>query len=211
MADLADENFRLEQELRAYKSLGFINEEQSNSPFSHDSTFMYIPATIVRISRNTAHNYIILNKGYADGVKPQSGIITNKGVIGVVSAVDENYSYGLTLMNTNVSISARVKNSDYLAPVVWDGVHDNLAYMKDLPLHHEVNKGDTIVTSGFSSIFPPDIPIGIARESIMVDGSLQNIIISLFQEFSTVKYATIVKNLDCEEISAIEEKGEGVL
>lgn len=210
MNALAEENFQLQQQLRGILQIESDVAEASVGPVSTDSTFRYIPATIVRISKNTAHNYIILNKGYADGVKPQSGIISSKGVIGIISAVDEHYSYGLTLMNTNISLSGRVKNTDFLAPVVWDGIHDNGAVLKDLPIHHEVASGDTIVTSGFSSIFPPDIPVGIAGAGTIVDGSLQNISITLFQEFSTVKYATIVENLDREAIDSIAEKGEGM-
>lgn len=211
MEEIVEENFRLEQQLRAYKFNDALNTESENAPVSANASFKYIPATIVRISNNTAHNYIILNKGSADGVKPRSGIISSKGILGIVSAVDEHYSYGLTLMNTNVSISARLKDSKYLAPVVWDGIHDNVAIMKDLPLHHEISKGDTVVTSGFSSIFPPDIPIGTAGDGVLIDGSFHNIKVNLFQDFSTVKYATIVENLDREEISAIEAKGEEML
>lgn len=208
MEELAAENAELERQLRIYHLKEHMSEENDSSPLPTDDSFNFIPASIVKISRNTAHNYIVLNKGYADGIKPQSGIISSKGVIGIVSAVDEHYCYGLTLMNTNVSISARVKNTDYLAPVIWDGFHDDGAYLKDLPLHHTIHRGDTIVTSGYSSIFPPDIPIGIAGESTTVDGSVQNVKVTLFQNFSTVKYATIVDNTEKHNISAIEEKGE---
>ncbi|MCQ2182682.1 MAG: rod shape-determining protein MreC [Bacteroidales bacterium] len=208
MEELATENAELERQLRSYQLKEYMAAEAGSGPASIDDAFRFIPASIVKISRNTAHNYIVLNKGYADGIKPQSGIISSKGVIGIVSAVDEHYCYGLTLMNTNISISARVKNSDYLAPVVWDGIHKNGAYMKDLPLHHTVHPGDTIVTSGHSSIFPPDIPVGIAGESSAVDGSVQNVKVTLFQDFATVRYATIVNNTKKDEIAEIEQKGE---
>jgi len=207
MDELAEENSELKRQLRYYQRKEYLENEQNAGPQTEKLPFSYISSSIARISRNGVHNYIILNKGYADGVKPQSGIISSKGVIGIVSAVDEHYSYGLTLMNTDISVSARVKNTGYLAPVVWDGIHRDKAILKDIPLHHAITPGDTIVTSGLSSIFPPDIPIGIAGESKAIDGSFQNVSITLLQDFSTVKYATIVYNLEKDEIDAIEEKG----
>nr|AIF26480.1 hypothetical protein [uncultured bacterium fosmid pJB28H11] len=207
MDDLAKEKAELETKLRYYVGLEYMEAEYNSVADTSRFPFVYIPSSIVRIGRNETHNYIILNKGYANGVKPQSGIISSKGVIGIVTAVDEHYCYGLTLMNPDISISARVKSTGNLAPVAWDGIHDDKALLKDIPLHHSVTPGDTIVTSGFSSIFPPDIPIGIAGESKTMDGSFQTVSVTLFQDFSTVKYATIVNNLEKDKISEIEEKG----
>lgn len=207
---LLEQNIRLTGELQKYKDAEKISLEASSSAEVRGSSFRYIPATIVKFSTNTAHNHIILNKGSEDGVKPDCGIISADGVVGVIEAVGRHYSYGLTLMNTNISIGGRIKGKDYLAPVVWDGRTTNGAFVKDMPLHHVVAPGDTVVTSGFSTIFPPDVPIGIAGESTMVDGSVFNIKVTLFQDFSSLKYVSIVENLDKDEIQALEaEKEDG--
>lgn len=207
--ELLEQNARLTNELRKYKAAEEMATEASSAANSKSSSFRYIPATIVKLNTNTAHNHIILNKGSEDGVKPDCGIISADGVVGVIEAVGKHYSYGLTLMNTNVSIGGRVKDKDYLAPVVWDGRSTNGAYLKDVPLHHAVTPGDTIVTSGFSTIFPPDVPIGIAGGSTMVDGSVFKVKITLFQDFSSLKYVSIVENLKKDEILALEAKEEG--
>lgn len=201
---LLEQNIRLTEELQKYKAAEEAATEVSSSAEAKSSTFRYIPATIVKISTNTAHNHIILNKGSEDGVKPDCGIISADGVIGIIKAVGRHYSYGLTLMNANVSIGGRIKGKGYLAPVVWDGRSTNGAYMKDMPLHHVVAPGDTIVTSGFSTIFPPDVPVGVAGESTMVDGSVYNITVTLFQDFSRLKYVSIVENLEKADIQALE-------
>lgn len=201
---LLEQNIRLTNELQKYKLAEETATEASSAAEGRNGSFLYIPATIVKLSTNTAHNHIILNKGSEDGVKPDCGIISTEGVIGVVEAVGRHYSYGLTLMNTNISIGGRIKGKDYLAPVVWDGRTTNGAWIKDMPLHHVVAPGDTVVTSGYSSIFPPDIPIGIAGESTMVDGSVFNVKVTLFQDFSSLKYVSIVENLDRDEIQALE-------
>lgn len=209
--ELMEQNAKLSKKIFEYQETESILQEMSAIAGKTDHTYKFIPATIVKMSTNTAHNYIILNKGSEDGVSPDSGIISSEGVIGIVTAVDSHYSYGLTLMNTNVSIGARVKSNKCLAPIVWDGKSSNGGYLKDIPLHYEVSPGDTVVTSGFSNIFPPDIPIGIAGSSTLVDGSVFYVKVTLFQDFSSVKYVTIVKNLDKEEIMALEAKEEGEL
>ncbi len=206
---LLEQNIRLTNELQKYKAAEESVTEASSSAEARSSAFRYIPATIVKINTNTAHNHIILNKGSEDGVKPDCGIISADGVIGIIEAVGKHYSYGLTLMNDNVSIGGRIKGKGYLAPVVWDGRSTNGAYLKDVPLHHAVAPGDTVVTSGFSTIFPPDVPIGIAGESTMVDGSVYEITVTLFQDFSRLRYVSIVENLEKAEIQALEAKEEG--
>lgn len=202
-AALYEENFRLQEQLRAYK-LAEEAEQETEATVTPSLRFTYIPATVTKISRNSSHNYIILNKGSEDGVKPYSGIITSKGVVGIISAVDKHYSYGLTLMNTNVSVSSRVGHSGTVGPLIWDGRHSNKALLKDLPLHYDMALGDTVRTSGFSSIFPPDIPIGVTGETTVADGSTNVTEVTLFEDFSTLRYVTIVENPERAEISALE-------
>lgn len=207
-AILSEENVRLNNELKRYSQIDAQRREEGAAPVDLTAGFKYIPATIVKVSRNTAHNYIILNKGSEDGVVPHSGIITPQGVVGIVDAVDKHYSYGLTLMNNNVSVSSRVGDTGIVGPLVWDGRNSNGAYLKDIPLHYTVQPGDTIYTSGFSIIFPPDIPIGIAGQSKIADGSTQQVGVTLFQDFSALRYVTVVENPARSEIFALESKEE---
>lgn len=205
---LREENFRLSEELRALKDAGEMLTEEAELVKGSGSRFTYIPATVVKLSKNSSHNYIILNKGRADGVKPNSGIISSLGVVGVVSAVDEHFSYGLTLMNSKISVSARVGRTGIVAPLVWDGVHTDRAYLSDLPLHYEIPEKDTVRTSGFSSIFPPDIPIGVTGLSNMMNGSTNRTEVFLFQNFSALRYVTVVNNPVRDEITSLEKKDE---
>lgn len=205
---LAEENARLNDQLKYYKRLEALQAEAGAGPSDLLEGFRYTPATIVKVSRNTAHNYIILNKGSEDGILPHSGIITPQGVVGIIDAVDKHYSYGLTLMNNNISVSSRVGDTGIVGPLVWDGRNSNGAYLKDIPLHYSVQPGDTIYTSGFSIIFPPDIPVGIAGQTKIADGSAQQISVTLFQDFSALRYVTIVENPDRAEIYALEAKEE---
>lgn len=205
---LAEENARLNNQLKYYKRMEALQDEAASGPSDPLEGFRYTPATIVKVSRNTAHNYIILNKGSEDGVLPHSGIITPQGVVGIIKAVDKHYSYGLTLMNNSISVSSRVGDTGIVGPLIWDGRNSNGAYLKDIPLHYSVQPGDTIYTSGFSIIFPPDIPVGIAGQTKIADGAAQQVSVTLFQDFSALRYVTIVENPDRTEIYALEAKEE---
>ena len=130
-------------------------------------------------------------------------------MVGIVDAVDRHYSYGLTLMNNNVSVSSRVGDTGIVGPLIWDGRKSNGAILKDIPLHYTVQPGDTVYTSGFSIIFPPDIPIGIAGQSKIADGSSQQVAVTMFQDFSALRYVTIVENPDRSEIYELESKENG--
>lgn len=205
---LQAENARLQERLRAYEALDAEREELDRMAVRSAANYRYMPATVVKMSRNRTHNYIILNKGSEDGVHPQSGIISDLGVVGIVQAVDKHYSYGLTLMNPQMSIGARIGGSELVAPLTWDGRHSGRALLSNLPPHFSVAPGDTVRTSGFSSIFPPDIPIGVTGESRLVDGSTRQVDVELFQDFSRLRYVTVVENRDRAAIMALEAEGE---
>lgn len=167
--------------------------------------FRYIPASIVKISNNTQHNYIIVGKGYADGVTKGSGVITGKGAIGVIDAVGKNHSYARSFKNHEMNISARLGKEGAVGPMSWNGYSSNGAVLKEIPHHVEFQPGDTVYTSGYSSIFPPDIPLGTTGASRIVNGATYEIEISLFEDFGALRYVTVVENLGKEEIKTLED------
>ena len=207
--ELQAENARLQERLRMYELRDAARDEQEHMAAGENpAVYHYIPATVVKMSRNRVHNYIILNKGSEDGIRPHSGIISARGVVGIVEAVDKHYSYGLTLMNPEMSVGARLGASEQVGPLSWDGVNTRRALMRNLSAHYETTPGDTVRTSGFSIFFPPDIPIGVTGNSRLVDGSTREVEVFLFQDFSTLRYVTVVENLARTEITALEAEEE---
>ena len=203
--DLARANLELERELSLYRH---AESDRPSEIYQDSDRFRYTPASIVKMSRNTTHNYIIIDKGSEDGIKPHSGIITDNGVVGFVSAVDRHYSYGLTLLNNNTSVSARIGDSGFTGSLVWDGTSSNKAILKDIPIHYKNTQGDTVLTSGFSGIYPPDIMLGTTEEASLFDGATLRISVKLSQDFSSLNHVTVVECLDREEIEALEEQME---
>ena len=206
--ELQAENAALQERLRAYERGEVEQEELARLAARESDAYRYTPATVVKMSRNRTRNYIILNKGSEDGIRPQSGIISDRGVVGIVEAVDRHYSYGLTLMNPQMSVGARVGRSDVVAPLSWDGRSTSGAVVRNIPPHYEIAPGDTVRTSGYSSIFPPGVPIGVTGATRLVDGSTLQVDVTLFQDFSTVRYVTVVENLERSEIMALEAREE---
>lgn len=205
--ELALENDRLQKLVRGYE-LAAREADPASKPVLADNGFNYIPATIIKSSTNTQHNYLIIDKGSEDGVTRNSGIITDKGVIGIVDAVSSHYSYAISFLNTELFISARLGNSGAVGPLAWDGTGSDRAILKEIPLQFKFAPGDTVYTSGYSTIFPPDIPIGVAGESKIINGATNEIKVDLFQNHKALKYVTIVSNTRAAEIESIEKQEE---
>ncbi len=205
---LAEENTELQAELRKYRQREEYLEELASFEAPADGRFEYIPATIVKMSHNTAHNYLILNKGSEDGVSLRSGIISNEGVIGIITSVDKHYSYGMSFLNSNMKVSCFIGEDNVRAMMTWQGLISNRAILQDIPTHNIINPGDTVRTSGFSSIFPSGLVLGIAKDSRIVDGTSIQVDVELFQDFNVLRYVTIVENKAKDIITALEEENE---
>ena len=176
--------------------------------FAEDRTgrYSYIPAKIMKISNNTQHNYMIISKGTADGVTEGAGVITGKGAVGIIDAVSENFSYARSFKNHEMNISSRLGLTGAVGPLSWDGRSSAGAILKEIPHHVEFHPGDTVYTSGYSSIFPADIPLGTAGKAKIVNGATYEIEVTLFEDFAALRHVTIVENLGRDEIKTLEGK-----
>ena len=208
---LSAENKRLARENDALLQQ-LIKTQQQLRQARIDSTrtntypgYTLTPAEVVKISRNKQHNYLILNRGFEDGIQEKSGIVTTHGVVGIVDAVSEHHAFALSLQNHDISISARIREDGGSGILVWDGIHSNGALLKEIPLQYHYQPGDTVYTSGHSLLFPPDIPLGVAGGSRVINGATNEITVTLFQDFSSVRYVTVVHNDSFDEIEGFKE------
>ena len=199
--DLAKENFELREELQAYRSEAHARRTDSLG-VARDRVkgFDYIPAEVIKISRNKQHNYMILNKGYEDGIQEKSGIITRNGVVGIIDAVSAHHAYAFSFQNSDISISGRLGEEGATGLLVWDGIRSDGAILQEIPLQFKYEVGDTVYTSGHSLVFPPDIPLGIAGDAKVINGATNEIRVDLFQDFTAIRYVTVVHNTAFEEV-----------
>jgi len=200
--DLALENYKLLQELRKYQEMEVENEYGDVETIRN---FTYIHSSIIKHSSNKQHNYIILDKGADDGVRNGSGVITANGTIGVVTATSRHYSYVMAFNNKDMVISARIGREGAVGPLRWDGISSRGAMLSEIPHNTPFEQGDTVYTSGFSALFPADLPLGVVGTNRIVNGASYEIKVKLFQDLTDIRYVTVVINNEMDEIRELEE------
>ena len=203
---LVEENDRLTSELRHYKEILEKEQEQKHSFSSSSGRYRYIPASVVKMSHNRQHNYIIVNKGSEDGVRERAGVITPDGAVGIISAVSRHYSYAIAFTNPDMAISTRIGHEGAVGTMTWDGMSARGAILNEIPCHIQAEPGDTVFTSGFSVIFPPDIPLGTIVDKNLKNGATFEIKVSLFKDFREIRYVSIVCDSDFDEIDELERR-----
>ena len=203
--ELAEENARL-------KSLLFSDSVYVNSfdtltvfPENMDSSYRFIPARVINNSVNNPHNYITLNKGRKHGIKADQGIVAPNGVAGVVIDVSDSYSVGLSVLNRRWSISAKLKNTNYFGSLYWGGSDYRKASLMEIPFHVEIEQGDSVVTSGYSSVFPEGVMIGTIHSFDKAEGeNYYNIEVVLSTDFKSLTHVQVIENINREEIKSLE-------
>lgn len=208
---LLENNARLEEELKNLKSyLGDLSlDTLSTKSFLNDSThnssqFTFIPAEVTNVSFSGNNNYITVNRGSTHGVKPDMGVVSHDGVVGVVLTTSKNYSVIIPVINPKFRLSAKLKNSENSGSVSWDGINLSVAQIGELPKHEVFNAGDTVITS-FSRIFPKDIVIGyITDQAKSKDDNFNNLNMKLATDFHSLMGVLIIEDKDLEEKKELE-------
>jgi len=173
----------------------------------HNQQYTFVTAKVINNSVNRRNNYLTLNKGGLQGIKPEMGVVCAEGIVGIVKDTSAHFSSVLSLLHKDARISAKMKKSGYIGSLVWDGFDFRHALLKDIALHVKLTKGDTIITSSFSSIFPEGIMIGTVEDFEAKEGdNFYSISVKLSTDFSNLSSVYIVENVLKQEQQAIEEK-----
>jgi len=172
-----------------------------------DSVYRFNSARVINNSVDKQNNYITLNKGRKHGIKPDQGIVNSEGIVGVITNVSESYSLGFSVLNKRWGASAKLKKSGTFGPLSWDGKDSRFANLTGIPFHVELEVGDTVVTSSYSSVFPEAVMIGIIHSFEKPAGeNYYNISVKLSVNFRALSYVDVVENLKKDEIKALESK-----
>lgn len=162
--DLLDRNMLLEQQIANLENV--LRERQVDSVIVNsirnldNKDYQIFKAHVIRNSLNQADNYITLDKGSSSGIRPEMGVVDGNGVVGIVYKTSPNYSLVISVLNSKSSISCKIVGSEYFGYLKWEHGDSRYAYLKDLPRHAEFNLGDTVVTSGYSTVFPAGVMVG---------------------------------------------------
>lgn len=180
--------------------------DDNNRITNVDSNYIFINSKVVYNNVATRHNYLLLDVGSKDGVEPDMGVISGSKIVGIVNSVTKNRCRVLSLLNTDVLISAKISKNNYYGSLLWEGNDSREAILRDIPIHLKLTKGDTVVTSGFSSIFPEGIQIGAIKDFEIKDGMFFQIKVDLFTQFKSLFNVQVIKNLHKIEIDSLKNE-----
>ena len=209
--DLLDRNMLLEQQIANLENA--LRERQVDSVIVNsirnldNKDYQIFKAHVIRNSLNQADNYITLDKGSSSGIRPEMGVVDGNGVVGIVYKTSPNYSLVISVLNSKSSISCKIVGSEYFGYLKWEHGDSRYAYLKDLPRHAEFNLGDTVVTSGFSTVFPEGIMVGTVDDmSDSNDGLSYLLKIKLATDFGKLSDVRVVARTGQEEQKKLENK-----
>ncbi|WP_149276757.1 rod shape-determining protein MreC [Pareuzebyella sediminis] len=205
---LDEENQKLVEENQRLRALLFNEAAIDTARLdSVRQTYTVNTGKVIKNSFSRPLNYITIDKGQKDNVRPDMGVITSKGILGIVENTSNNYATVQSILNEKSNINAKIKGTDHFGSLVWDTKRYNVVQLIDIPRLVTLTVGDTIVTGGMSSIFPEGIPVGtIQKFDLNTSQSFYTIDVELFNDMTNIKNIYIVSNEYREEIINLENK-----
>lgn len=204
--DLQERNALLEMEV--VKLRNEINEYKIQLPDTNIQPrlqkFNFVIAHVISNSIAQPNNYITINRGSLDGVKPEMGVVDQNGIVGIVNVTGKHSARIISLLNPNMKLSCKLKNSEFFGSMVWDGISPEYALLEELPKHVKYAVGDTIITSGYSAVFPEGIIVGtVASKASTASNSFVSLKVKLTTNFSQLGTVRVITNDLSEELKAL--------
>ena len=202
--ELTQRNIYLEHQVSQLSSrITKLTDDQS---FLHSnqlqmlSSYKLIPAKVVTNETNKRDNLITIDKGEADGVKKDMGVVSGTGVVGIVYMTSPHYSIVIPVLSTHSNISCTIEKRGYFGYLHWNGGPISLAYVDDIPRHAKFRRGDNIVTSGYSSIFPQGIMVGkVGYVFNSADGLSYRVQVHLSTDFGRLRDVCVIADESMKE------------
>jgi rod shape-determining protein MreC len=199
---LAEENVKLYNALPS----GFFNpSNRFIADTSANKKYIFTGARVINNSTNKQYNFIILNKGRKQGIEPDMAVICDKGIVGIVKETTDNFSSVISVLNREFFPNAMIKRNRYFGFIQWPGRRYDRVELKEIPLHADIHIGDTIVTSGHSTVFPEGILIGTVKSYRPEEGIFYTITVELSTDFKNLTNVILIKNTMRNEQLKLEE------
>ena len=202
--ELTQRNAYLEQEVQKLSdSLVSVTKDSSiyhRDQFALLRTYRLIPAKVVANSVDKPGNLMTIDKGSADGIHKDMGVISGTGVVGIVYLVAEHYAIVIPVLNTKSNISCMIQNRGYFGYLRWKGGVSDLAYLEEVPRHAHFKLGDYVVTSGYSAVFPPGVRVGrILHVFNSADGLSYRVQLRLSTDFARLRDVCVIDDAAMKE------------
>lgn len=202
--ELTQRNAYLEQEVQKLSdSLVCVTKDSSiyhRDQFALLRNYRLIPAKVVANSIDKPGNLMTIDKGSADGIHKDMGVISGTGVVGIVYLVAEHYAIVIPVLNTKLNISCMIQNRGYFGYLRWKGGVSDLAYLEEVPRHAHFKLGDYVVTSGYSAVFPPGVRVGrILHVFNSADGLSYRVQLRLSTDFARLRDVCVIDDAAMKE------------
>ncbi len=200
-AMLETEVLNLRHQINEYKTL--LADTLAADPAKN--RFDYVQAAVINNSVRHPRNYFSINRGSKDGVKVGMGVVDQNGIVGIVNVTGPKTSRVISILNETQHFSVRLKGTNFIGSLSWKGGDPSVAYMEQVPRHARYHAGDTVVTSGFSTTFPSDIPVGVVMNRI--HGSDDNFFIlkiRLNSDFKALSTVRVIKDEYKAELDSLQ-------
>ena len=190
-AKLENEVLNLRLQLADYQSL----LSDISDSIGKTKRFDYILATVINNDVRHPRNYFTINRGALDGVEPGMGVVDHNGIVGIVNVAGDHTSRIISLLNSTQRYSVKLKDTSFIGSLIWKGNDPNVAYVEEIPRHASFAVGDTVVTSGYSTTFPADLPVGVVMARVKApDDNFYILKIRLTSDFNTLSTVRVIKD-----------------
>ena len=201
-SELTSRNQYLEYQLQAMRDelekQGFDSTHIAG--ITDPSGYKIIHAKVVSNSIDKTDNFITIDKGEADGVRRDMGVVSGTGVVGIVYLAGQHYSVVIPVLSSKSSISCKIEKKQYFGYLRWNGGASNLAYVDEVPRHAHFKLYERVVTSGYSSVFPQGIPVGkILHVFNSPDGLSYRLQVQLYTDFGNLRDVCVIDNTHMHE------------
>lgn len=168
--------------------------------------YRFIMAHVINNSIARSNNFITIDRGESDGVRSEMGVVDQNGVVGIVNVTGPHTARLISVLNSDLRLSCKVKGSDAFGSLVWDGKSPRRALLEEMPRHVEFALGDTVITSGYSVVFPEGIPVGrVVGHKRDDDDNFYSLSVELFTDFATLSTVRVIENFSKDEIESVEQ------
>ena len=202
---LVDENLRLRKFLANNEDLLNVKNDSLELP----SNYTFMPARVINNNYARTKNLLTINRGSNDSVTIDMGVISSKGIIGIVDNLSKNYATVQSILNMNSEINVKLKHSDHFGSLRWNAKDPNITQLIDVPRLAPIAVGDTVVTGGKSTIFPMGILVGTIKNFELGEGeNYYKLDIQLFNDMTNLNHVYLIGNTNKEEIKQLELEGD---
>lgn len=202
---LNDEVARLRERLESYELRDSL-PALPGAAAGEEIPYLYTTARVSNNSINKSQNLITLNKGLRDGVKPDMAVVSNGAIAGYIVNSSDKFSVAVSILNTRFRTSGRISGGDYFGSVYWDGLQTDEVVLTEIPKYAPIAVGDTIVTTDYSSYFPPELKIGTITGFELINNTYYDARVKLFADMAALNHVLLVDYVDRDEKFDLEHE-----